>query len=64
MPENPVFHARTKHVEIHYHFIREKVFQGEINVEHTKIEHQTADLFTQGLIVITLENLGIVKTES
>ncbi|XP_049391504.1 secreted RxLR effector protein 161-like [Solanum stenotomum] len=25
LAENPVFHARTKHVEIHYHFIREKV---------------------------------------
>nr|GEV45153.1 uncharacterized mitochondrial protein AtMg00810-like [Tanacetum cinerariifolium] len=26
LAENSVFHARTKHVEVHYHFIREKVF--------------------------------------
>ncbi|KAL5567911.1 hypothetical protein UlMin_024486 [Ulmus minor] len=29
LAENPVFHARTKHVEVHYHFIREKVLQEE-----------------------------------
>ncbi|XP_037492197.1 secreted RxLR effector protein 161-like [Jatropha curcas] len=28
--ENPMFHARTKHVEVHYHFLREKVLQGEL----------------------------------
>ena len=27
---NPMFHARTKHVEIHYHFIREKVLAKEV----------------------------------
>ncbi|XP_016712468.2 uncharacterized protein [Gossypium hirsutum] len=27
LAENPVFHARTKHVEVHYHFISEKVLQ-------------------------------------
>lgn len=26
LAENPILHARTKHVAIHYHFIREKVF--------------------------------------
>ena len=30
--ENLVFHVRTKHVEVHYHFIREKVLQDEIEM--------------------------------
>ncbi|XP_039129073.1 secreted RxLR effector protein 161-like [Dioscorea cayenensis subsp. rotundata] len=28
LTENPMFHARTKHIEVHYHFLREKVLQG------------------------------------
>ncbi|XP_057986538.1 secreted RxLR effector protein 161-like [Hevea brasiliensis] len=32
LAENPIFHARTKHVEVHYHFLREKVLQGEIEL--------------------------------
>ena len=34
LAENPVFHARTKNVEVHYHFIREKVLQEEIELKH------------------------------
>ena len=32
LAENPVFHARTKHIEIHYHYIRENVLEGEIEM--------------------------------
>ena len=32
LAKNPVFHARTKHVEVHYHFIREKVLKEEIEM--------------------------------
>ena len=39
LAENPVFHARTKHIEVHYHYIREKVLEGE----------QTTDIFTKSL---------------
>lgn len=31
LANNPVFHARTKHIEIEHHFIREKVLGGTIN---------------------------------
>lgn len=34
LAKNPIFHARTKHIEIHYHFIRKNVLQGEIDMEH------------------------------
>ncbi|PHT66383.1 hypothetical protein T459_30808 [Capsicum annuum] len=32
LAENPVLHARTKHMEVHYHFIREKVLKEEIQM--------------------------------
>ncbi|KAK3041270.1 hypothetical protein RJ639_001372 [Escallonia herrerae] len=49
LAENPVFRARTKHVEVHYHFIREKVLQEEIELEHVRTENQVADLLTKSL---------------
>ena len=30
LAKNPVFHARTKHIEVHYHFVRECVLSSEI----------------------------------
>ena len=44
-----MFHARTKHVEVHYHFIREKVLKEETEMQQIKKNDQAADLFTQGL---------------
>ncbi len=34
LARNPMFHARTKHIEVHYHFIREKVLAGEIDLTY------------------------------
>ncbi|XP_058071232.1 uncharacterized mitochondrial protein AtMg00810-like [Magnolia sinica] len=49
LAENPVFHARTKYVEVHYHFVREKVLQEEIEMSHVKTDDQVADILTKGL---------------
>ncbi|XP_048502658.1 secreted RxLR effector protein 161-like [Beta vulgaris subsp. vulgaris] len=49
LAENSVFHARTKHVEVHYHFVREKVLRVEIEIEQVNTEDQVADIFTKGL---------------
>jgi len=46
---NPVYHARTKHIEVHYQFIREKVLTKEIDVIHVSTEDQVADIFTKAL---------------
>jgi hypothetical protein len=46
---NLMFHARTKHIEVHYHFIREKVLAGEIDLIYVSTEDQVVDIFTKVL---------------
>ena len=47
LAENPIFHARTKHIEVHYHFMN--VLEGETIIVPTKTEKQTANILTKSL---------------
>jgi hypothetical protein len=49
LANNPVYDTRTKHIEVHYHFIREKVLTKKIDFIHVSIEDQVADIFTKDL---------------
>ena len=49
LSENPVFHDRTKHVDIRYHFLRDYVQRGTIRLEYIQRDEQVADIFTKAL---------------
>ena len=63
--KNPVFHERSKHIDVRFHFIRECVRDGKLDIEHIRTEEQIADTLTKPLardrFCELREKLGIVK---
>ena len=49
LTKNPVFHGRSKHIHRRYHFIRECIEKGQVDVEHVSGEMQKADILTKAL---------------
>ena len=47
--ENPVHHQRTKHIDVHYHFIRELIHRNRFSLTFVSGEDNVADLMTKGL---------------
>nr|GEU81077.1 integrase, catalytic region, zinc finger, CCHC-type, peptidase aspartic, catalytic [Tanacetum cinerariifolium] len=48
---NPVQHSRTKHITIRYHFIKEHVEKGTVELYFVKTDYQLADIFTKALLI-------------
>ena len=42
-------HSKSKHIAIHYHYVRHEVKKGSIMVEHCPSDHMIADIFTKAL---------------
>ena len=68
LAKNPIYHAKTKHVDIRYHFIREKVENGDIILKY----HPTYSLLADGLTkpisnpkwLEFIQGLGLIRLDS
>jgi hypothetical protein len=52
-----VLHSRTKHIEVRYHFLRDNVEKGNIDLIHVPTEKQLADILTKPLDQATFARL-------
>ena len=68
MAKNPIVHARTKHIEVDYHFVHDLVTNGSFLVQFVRSNHQLVDIFTKGLPLLSFlchrSKLLIVSTNS
>ena len=64
LSENPVFHDKSKHIEIKYQYIRDMVEKGAVELLYIATEQQIADVLTKPLSRLKLEyfrdKLGVV----
>ena len=65
MTKNLVFHDKSKHIEVRYHFIRGMVRKGAINLKYVPIKEQVVDVLTKPLAYVKFEyfqdKIGVVR---
>ena len=49
LSKNSRFHARTKHIDVHFHFVRQSVEHGHIRIKYVPTDEMVADIFTKSL---------------
>jgi hypothetical protein len=66
--ENPVFHDKSKHIEIEYHYIRDMVERKTIHVQYLSTHEQIADVFNKPFAMTKFEYFherpGLVENSS
>ena len=55
LAKNPVNHERSKHIDIRFHFIRDHVKKGSVELVHVASQDQVADIFIKPLPKVFLD---------
>jgi hypothetical protein len=51
MIENPIFHDKSKHIEIYYHYILDMVKRGALKLQYISTDEQVVDVLTKPYLV-------------
>ena len=62
-----MFHDKSKHIEIKYHYIRDMVQRGEVKLQYVAMDKQVADVLTKPLARVKFEyfrkKLGVIQID-
>ena len=62
-----MFHEKSKHIEIKYHYIRDMVQRGAVKLQYVAMEEHIADVLTEQLSRVKfeyfMENIGVIQIE-
>lgn len=68
LSRNPVFHGRTKHIKVRFHFLRDLVKEEEVSLVHCGTEDQVAEIMIKPLKLDTFQKmrrlLGVQEIQS
>lgn len=57
LAKNPIFHRRSKHIEVRFHFVRECYQKKLLNIEHVTSSDQVTDILTKPIPRVQYERL-------
>ena len=55
--KNPILHQRSKHIDIRYHFVREKFKEATFSLQYIETNDQVADIFTKAIPKVRFQYL-------
>ena len=62
--KNPVYHERTKHVDVKYHYVRDQVAKGTVNIQKVPTENNPADMGTKIMTATKFKHcLGLLHVQ-
>ena len=65
MATNPIYHSKTKHIDVKYHFLIQDIGEGGVNMKKVHAQENCADMFTKQILLEKLRwcvaSLGLKK---